>query len=298
MEFDREAIKDGLKLYDFPINVIVETSSFCNLKCSICPNPFMKREKGNMSFDVFKKVADELPQETTLWLALLGEPLMNPNQLIDMVYYAKRIGLKDVRLNTNGLLLTERISAELVDAGLDYVLISVDAFEPSTYKKIRIGGNLRKLVENVDNLISIRNKSQLKVVVQFIVMEENEEEVEFFKDFWLEAGAIVKIRPKLSWGNTIEAKNLNLEQKDRTYPCPWLARTVSIQWTGRLAQCDFDYEGEYSPGDIRTQSIKEIWDGEILKRRQKHVAGDFTHPLCSTCKDWQVGLAQYFGGKK
>jgi radical SAM protein with 4Fe4S-binding SPASM domain len=298
MEFDREAIKDGLKLYDFPINVIVETSSFCNLKCSICPNPFMKREKGNMSFDVFKKVADELPPETTLWLALLGEPLMNPNQLIDMVYYAKRIGLKDVRLNTNGLLLTERISAELVDAGLDYVLISVDAFEPSTYKKIRIGGNLRKLVENVDNLISIRNKSQLKVVVQFIVMEENEEEVEFFKDFWLEAGAIVKIRPKLSWGNTIEAKNLNLEQKDRTYPCPWLARTVSIQWTGRLAQCDFDYEGEYSPGDIRTQSIKEIWDGEILKRRQKHVAGDFTHPLCSTCKDWQVGLAQYFGGKK
>jgi radical SAM protein with 4Fe4S-binding SPASM domain len=258
----------------------------------------MKREKGNMSFDVFKKVADELPPETTLWLALLGEPLMNPNQLIDMVYYAKRIGLKDVRLNTNGLLLTERISAELVDAGLDYVLISVDAFEPSTYKKIRIGGNLRKLVENVDNLISIRNKSQLKVVVQFIVMEENEEEVEFFKDFWLEAGAIVKIRPKLSWGNTIEAKNLNLEQKDRTYPCPWLARTVSIQWTGRLAQCDFDYEGEYSPGDIRTQSIKEIWDGEILKRRQKHVAGDFTHPLCSTCKDWQVGLAQYFGGKK
>jgi radical SAM protein with 4Fe4S-binding SPASM domain len=297
MEFDREAIKDGLKLYDFPINVIVETSSFCNLKCSICPNPFMKREKGNMSFDVFKKVADELPPETTLWLALLGEPLMNPNQLIDMVYYAKRIGLKDVRLNTNGLLLTERISAELVDAGLDYVLISVDAFEPSTYKKIRIGGNLRKLVENVDNLISIRNKSQLKVVVQFIVMEENEEEVEFFKDFWLEAGAIVKIRPKLSWGNTIEAKNLNLEQKDRTYPCPWLARTVSIQWTGRLAQCDFDYEGEYSPGDIRTQSIKEIWDGEILKRRQKHVAGDFTHPLCSTCKDWQVGLAVYYGDK-
>jgi MoaA/NifB/PqqE/SkfB family radical SAM enzyme len=298
MEFDRDAIKDGLKLYDFPINVIVESSSYCNLKCSICPNPFMKREKGNMEFDVFKKVADEvaLRPETTLWLALLGEPLMNPDQLIDMVYYAKRVGLKDVRLNTNGLLLTDRISTELVDAGLDYVLISVDAFEPSTYKNVRIGGNLQKLVANVDHLIAIRNK--LKVVVQFIVMEENEDEVEYFKDFWLEAGAIVKVRPKLSWGNTIEAKNLNLGQKDRTYPCPWLMRTVSIQWTGRLAQCDFDYEGVYSPGDIRTQTIKEIWDGEILKRRQKHIAGDFTHQLCTTCKDWQVGLAVYYGGKK
>ena len=301
MEFDREAIKDGIKLYDFPVNVIVETSSYCNLKCSICPNPFMKRKKGNMDFDVFKKIVDEVAErpETTLWLALLGEPLMNPDQLIDMVYYAKRIGLKDVRLNTNGLLLTERISCELVDAGLDYVLVSVDAVKPSTYKKIRVGGDLAKLIKNIEHLMSIRyeNKSQLKVVVQFIVMEENEKEVEAFKEFWIKRGAIVKVRPKLSWGNTIEAKNLNLEQKDRTYPCPWLMRTVSIQWTGRLAQCDFDYEGIYSPGDVREQTIKEIWDGEIMKRRQKHLKGDFTHPLCSTCRDWQVGLAVYYGAK-
>lgn len=299
MEFDRQSIKDGLKLYDFPINVIVETSSYCNLKCPICPNPFMKRKKGNMEFKVFKKVVDEIAQvkpDTTLWLALLGEPLINHSQLIKGIRYAKDKGLKDVRLNTNGLLLNEEISRNLVDAGLDYVLISVDAYQQSTYEKIRVGGALWKLEENVQYLLSIKGK--LKVVTQFIVMEENESELEEFKLSWLEAGAIVKVRPKLSWGNTIEAKNLNLEQKDRTYPCPWLMRTVSIQWTGRLAQCDFDFEGEYSPGDINKQTIKEIWDGEILKRRQKHIAGDFTHPLCSTCKDWQVGLAVYYGEKK
>jgi radical SAM protein with 4Fe4S-binding SPASM domain len=299
VEFDRQSIKDGLKLYDFPINVIVETSSYCNLKCPICPNPFMKRKKGNMEFKVFKKVVDEIAQvkpDTTLWLALLGEPLINHSQLIKGIRYAKDKGLKDVRLNTNGLLLNEEISRNLVDAGLDYVLISVDAYQQSTYEKIRVGGALWKLEENVQYLLSIKGK--LKVVTQFIVMEENESELEEFKLSWLEAGAIVKVRPKLSWGNTIEAKNLNLEQKDRTYPCPWLMRTVSIQWTGRLAQCDFDFEGEYSPGDINKQTIKEIWDGEILKRRQKHIAGDFTHPLCSTCKDWQVGLAVYYGEKK
>jgi radical SAM protein with 4Fe4S-binding SPASM domain len=223
---------------------------------------------------------------------------MNAGQLVEMAKYAKLKGLKDVRLNTNGLLLTPEISRRLVE-WVDYILISIDAFEPDTYKKIRVGGNLGKLVANVDQLIRIRNlaKSKLKIATQFIVMEENEEEVELFKDFWLEAGAIVKVRPKLSWGNTIEAKNLNLEQKDRTYPCPWLMRTVSIQWTGRLAQCDFDYEGVYSPGDVRENTIKEIWDGEILKRRQKHIAGDFTHQLCQECRDWQVGLAVYYGDK-
>lgn len=301
MEFDRQSIKDGLKIYDFPINVIVETSSYCNLKCPICPNSFMKRKKGNMEFKVFKKVVDEIAHvkpDTTLWLALLGEPLINHSQLIKGIRYAKDKGLKDVRLNTNGLLLNTEISWNLVQAGLDYILISVDAATSKTYNKIRVGGNFDKLVWNIDQLIAAKTaaQSKLKVVTQFIVMEENESELEQFKKYWLDGGAIVKIRPKLSWGNTIEAKNLNLTQEDRTYPCPWLARTVSIQWTGKLAQCDFDFEGVYSPGDINKQTIKEIWDGEILKRRQKHIAGDFSHPLCSTCKDWQVGLAQYFGG--
>jgi radical SAM protein with 4Fe4S-binding SPASM domain len=260
----------------------------------------MKRKKGNMDFKVFKKVVDEIAEikpDTTLWLALLGEPLINPSQLIKSIKYAKSKGLKDVRLNTNGLLLTQRISWELVQAGLDYVLISVDAFTEETYHKIRKGGDLTRLISNVKELIEIKKVygSSLKVVTQFIVMEENESELEKFKEFWLAAGAIVKVRPKLSWGNTIEAKNLNLEQKDRTYPCPWLARTVSIQWTGRLAQCDFDFEGVYSPGDINKQTIKEIWDGEILKRRMKHIDMDFSHPLCKECRDWQVGLAQYFG---
>ena len=298
MEFDRQSIKDGLKIFDFPINVIVETSAYCNLRCPICPNPFMERKKGNMSFDTFRKIANEVAErpETTLWLALLGEPLINHSQLIKSIRYAKDKGLKDVRLNTNGLLLNEEISKNLVDAGLDYILISVDAYQQNTYEKIRVGGALWKLEKNILHLLSIKEK--LKVVTQFIVMDENESELELFKEFWLRSGAIVKVRPKLSWGNTIEAKNLNLTQADRTYPCPWLARTVSIQWTGRFAQCDFDFEGRYSPGDINKQSIKEVWEGEILKRRQKHIAGDFSHPLCKECKDWQVGLAQYFGEAK
>ncbi len=301
--FDRQSIKDGIKMLDFPVNVIVETSAYCNLKCIMCPHNILKRPKGTMELKVFKKIVDEVAAvnlDTSLWLALMGEPLINPSRLTTMVEYAKSQGLRDVRLNTNGLLLFRDVAEWLVDSGLDYVLISVDAFRPNTYKKIRVGGDLQKLTNNIDRLLAIRDKrgSDLKVVVQFIIMDENEKEAEEFKDRWLKKGAIVKIRPKLSWGNTVEAKNLNLEQKDRDYPCPWLMRTVSIQWTGKFNQCDFDYEGNYSPGDINRQTIKEVWDGEVRQRRLKHVAGDFTHELCSECKDWQVGRALYFGGNE
>jgi len=297
--FDRQSIKDGTLLHDFPVNVIVETSAYCNLKCIMCPHSSLKREKGNMNLDVFQKIVDEVASinpDTTLWLALMGEPLMNPGRLTSMIIYAKRHGLTDVRLNTNGLLLTTLYAESLVSLGLDYILVSVDAHQSRTYEKIRAGGDLHKLTKNIECILALRNQNQskLKIVTQFIIMDENETEVDDFKEYWLEKGAIVKIRPKLSWGNTVPASNLNLTQCDRTYPCPWLLRTMSIHWTGKLAQCDFDFEGEYSPGDITKQTIRQIWHGEIRRRQLRHFTRDFTHPLCRTCKDWQVGRSLFF----
>ena len=64
-------------------------------------------------------------------------------------------------------------------------------------------------------------------------------------------------------------------------------------WSGRLAQCDADYEGNYSPGDIRTHSIKELWDGELAHRRARHLAGDFSHELCRDCYDWAAGRSEF-----
>jgi radical SAM protein with 4Fe4S-binding SPASM domain len=133
-----------------------------------------------------------------------------------------------------------------------------------------------------------------KLIVQFIVMDENESEVEAFRTYWLAKNAIVKIRPKLGWGTGVKAENLNLENSERTFPCPWLTRTVSIHWNGKFGQCDADFEGQYSPGDIRTQTISEVWNGELAKRREKHLAGDFSHDLCTTCKDWQAGRSAFY----
>ncbi len=125
-------------------------------------------------------------------------------------------------------------------------------------------------------------------------MDENEKELEDFKKYWLENGVIVKIRPKLGWGTGVNADNLNLPDSERDFPCPWLTRTVSIHWNGKFAQCDADYEGIYSPGNLSTTSIKKIWRGELANRREKHWNLDFSHELCVKCKDWQAGRSQFY----
>ena len=184
----------------------------------------------------------------------------------------------------------------MLSVGLSRIIISLDAYSKETYDRIRVGGDFDETVKNIENLLEIKKDMRLSkpaIIVQFIIMDENEKEVNAFKDYWLKKEAIVKVRLKLGWGNAVTTEDLDANI-DRNFACPWLLRTVSIHWSGKFAQCDADYESEYSPGDINYQTIKEVWTGELKKRRMKHSALDFSHPLCSQCKDWSVGRSTFY----
>ena len=298
-----EDVKKTLEKYEFPRDIIIETIAKCNLKCIMCPQPYLKRERGEMSMEVFKKIIDEVAVESPnsrIWLAIMGEPLLTGNKFLEMLKYAKEKKL-EVHLNSNAEYLSEDLAKAIVDIGLDEIIVGMDAFTKETYDKIRVAGDFDKTVNNIKKLIEIKNSMEAKkptIIMQFIVMEENEKELEQFKEFWLNKGTVVKIRPKLGWGTGVKADNLNLPESERNFPCPWLVRTVSIHWTGKFAQCDGDYEGNYGPGDIRENTIKEIWNGELQKRREKHWNGDFSHDLCKQCKDWQAGRSEFYYPKE
>ncbi len=299
MKQDIENVKNTLKRYKFPVDIIIEVTNFCNLKCIMCPQKDLKRKKGEMSDGVYRKIIDEVAiesPESRIWLAIMGEPLLIGNRIIDMIQYAKTSGIKSVNLNTNGMLLEKDITQKLVDSGLDYILFGIDAYKPSTYRKIRINGDLESLVKEILYMIEYKHLQKRitpEIIMQFIMMDENEKELDDFIKYWLDKKQTVKVRPKLGWGTGVEADNLKLSDSQRNFPCPWLTRTVSIHWDGKFAQCDADFEGRFSPGNIKDNSIKEIWRGELAKRREKHWELNFDHELCTVCKDWQAGRSKF-----
>lgn len=299
MKADIEGIKQTVQRHRFPVDVIVEVIARCNLRCVMCPQPGLRRPRGEMSFATFTRIADEIARESPesrMWLALMGEPLLLGERLLRMIAYAKRAGVRRVNLNTNAELLTPELAAGLVDAGLDEVLVGLDAATAETYRRIRVGGDFDRVVANVEGLLAERRRRGSRtprVVAQFIVMPENEHEVEAFTETWLAKGAVVKLRPRLGWGVGVEAANLDLPDSERTFPCPWLTRTVSIHWNGRFAQCDADYEGEHSPGDIATSTIRQVWEGELAPRRERHWRLDFSQEPCRRCRDWQAGRSRF-----
>jgi sulfatase maturation enzyme AslB (radical SAM superfamily) len=295
----------NLKRDPFPADIIVETCAFCNLLCVMCPYPLLKRPKGEMTFSTFKKIVDELAlesPESRLWVAIMGEPLLRGERLFEMFEYAHDKGVMNTHLNTNATYLTPEYSERLLAIGVKEILISLDAVSKQAYDSIRVGGDFAAVVRNTEDLLALkkeRKADRTKVIVQFIIQDKNKHEVEAFKERWLSRGAVVKVRLKCGWGNAVSTEDLDAAAVKRDFACPWLVRTVSIQWDGKFAQCDADYDGFYSPGSIVTQSIREVWNGELAARRESHWALDFNHPLCRTCKDWSVGRADFYnpGGK-
>lgn len=300
----REAIKERIRRasatlppedYPFPLYIIIEPTNRCNLSCVMCPSPSQSRPKGVMSLRLWKKIMDETAEKsprTVIWPAIMGESLTAGENFLEMLEYAvfKRL---PVVWNTNALLLSDSWIERVMNLDLREIIVGLDAATPETYGKIRRGGDFGKARENVEKMLRFSGRNT-RITVQFITQDANKAETEEFKAFWLAKGAVVKIRPRLGWGDGVDAPDLILEQNERMGPCPWLMRTVSIHWNGKVAQCDGDWDQKHAAGDLNTSALEEIWKGELAERRRKHRNGDFDFEPCKNCRDWQAGLSEFY----
>ena len=133
------------KEHSFPSNVFpslvhIELTNVCNLKCKMCPLPYMKREKGYMDIDLFKKIVFELSKSPveTVALSLFGESMLH-KEFSEFLRIAKSAGL-NIFLSVNGLKLSEELSRAIIDNSLDLLIVSYDSSDSELFKDIRGGG--------------------------------------------------------------------------------------------------------------------------------------------------------------
>jgi MoaA/NifB/PqqE/SkfB family radical SAM enzyme len=131
-----------------PICLYLETTNRCNLLCTTCPRTYEALEPpGDMSWELFTRIVDQLPQIARVVLHGVGEPMM-VRALPRMIRYLKDRGTY-VLFNTNGTLLTEKKGRELIDSGLDELRVSLDAAEPRAFKLVRGRDMFGRIVRNV-----------------------------------------------------------------------------------------------------------------------------------------------------
>lgn len=154
--------------------VQVESALACNLKCIMCPWREMARSspgKGLMSLAVWRAIARHLDQITSVDFTGGGEPLLQPH-LVDWIAEASRAGCETGFL-TNGVRLDSDMSSRLLDAGIDWVCVSVDGATAPVYEAIRAGASFGKVCDNITRLAARRTAKHPRLAINFVLMETN-----------------------------------------------------------------------------------------------------------------------------
>jgi len=297
-------IEAGLQDHPFPPQLVIETTSRCNMLCLHCSHKEMQRPRADMQETVFKRIVDEVAREMPeceIWPTFYGEALLLGDTLWRWLDYAAAAGCRNIVLNSNGILLA-RVIDQVLASPLKRFILSLDGFRPETFNKIRVGGSRDKIFRAVEELLrrrEVRSQTYPIIQCQYSVMKENEAEVQEFTDYWRTRGAEVKVRRMLSWTSTgsIVVPGLSNEVPFRI-ACPWGNNAAAIHQNGNLVACAVDYEGRFIAGNVQEQSIKAIWQGKHkthLRDPHRRHAWESVPAICQGCPDWQVVGAQYIG---
>ena len=280
-------------------------SFVCNARCIHCPNAatnFSATLKGSdriMSREVFTAVADECAKypHCLVRLSSAGEILMHPNAL-ELIKYLLAVKTdKNVALTTNGALLTPDKSEQLLKAGIRSIEISVDAADKETYEVIRVGLDYETLLNNVIELVRIRNEGNYstRIMVSVIEQDLNRSFLTQIHEFWDKIADVVLVRKLLGFGGLVDRPNAATPYMPTDTPCPFLWERVLIDPAGNVRGCVNDITGKGILGNILTQSLAEIWKSPLLNTwRGQHLVGNRQDvPLCENCVDLEYRSWEY-----
>jgi len=157
------------------------TSTLCNINppCVMCFTRIFDiwPYKGDLDKTAFENLIPFLKGFQTISLHGIGEPLLGKKlfTILDNI----NTDTTFVQFNSNGLLLTEEMSRNLIKKGLKLIDFSIDAASPETYKKIR-RNDFNLVVDNIKRLNEIKKELGVKhpeIKINMTLMKENLPEV-------------------------------------------------------------------------------------------------------------------------
>lgn len=274
------------QIRDYPLLVDLELSSKCNLHCPMCytiTEEFLNKvDRKYMEFDLFKKVIDEIAGKVfAVRLSLRGEATLN-RHFIEAIAYAKGKGIKEVSTLTHGKKFTGEFLRKAVEAGIDWITISVDG-TGETYNRIRQPltwedtlGRLKEIKALKDELGVV--KPVIKVQGIWPAIRENP--TAYYN-------ALEPYTDLIAYNPLIDYLRKDSEIiYEENFACPQLYQRLVIGSDGKVMMCSNDEDAQNVVGDAYTQSIHEIWHGDALNRvRETHarVDGFKDIPVCRAC---------------
>ncbi len=276
----------------FPLMLNIEPTNACNARCYYCPRDITTKYKGinYIDFNLYKSIIDQIGDNKLIMMNLHkdGEPLMY-KKLPQMVHYAKEKDVsRIIHFNTNGILLDSDAAKGVLDAGVDDITVSIDAAYEDTYYRLKKRKGLKQLEEKVEHFIDLRNAKGASTFIRVKIMEfegVSQNEIQLFNERWTGIADQVQVTGVHNWSGAIEDLEITDEQTNKRFPCALLWYLLAINSNGEVSICNVDWDYSGVVGDVKSQTIEEIWNGGKIKSfRRAQLDGIWNCPdVCDKC---------------
>ena len=280
-------------LTSFPLHLDIELSGVCNLKCDSCfQNGLITQPLGLMNFHLFKEIIDEGSKKglCAIKLQIRGESLLHP-RFFDCVDYAKQKGILDIQVTTNGTLLDHLMIRNILDSGLDAVILSVDSHHAQSLFQKKNNYSYSSLEEKINQLLDAREKAgkkkpwiRLQSSISHGDSKSHKAAKSYLKNKFPKADIFVVSRI-FDFRCDYDAYP-DLHENYELLPCAYLMHRLAIYWDGEVTVCCSDYNNRFNLGSFPAQSIESIWNSKKLQGfRNCHLQGNRKHmDICRHCQ--------------
>ncbi len=290
-----------------PVSIAVEPTTACNLRCPQCPSGLrsFSRPTGMLEISTFEKIIDELHEKLVyLTLYFQGEPWLHTD-FDELVSMAHARGIYTAT-STNAHYLTMENARNVIKSGLDRIIISLDGTDQGTYEKYRVGGNLQKVMEGIENLTLARKelrKHNPFIILQFLIFRHNEHQKEDVRKLARKLG-VDKLEFKTAQIYNYEngSELIPVDEKFSRYEktenghfaiksalpnrCWRMWHSCVMTWDGDIVPCCFDKDADHVMGNVRKQPFRDIWNGpRYLAFRERLLHNRKSIDICANCTE-------------
>ncbi|MFH1536888.1 MAG: radical SAM/SPASM domain-containing protein [Patescibacteria group bacterium] len=274
---------------DFPITISLELINRCNLNCIMCYKKHHTEPRAMLGLEIIKKIMDECREHKMPSMILgLGSETLMYNKVKGVIKKTREAGIQDVFFGTNGVMLSEDIIKSVIKNKISRVEISIDAATAETYNRVRRVPVFEKVEENINKLVELKRKfnTPLPVIrLCFVVMDINEHETGQFIKKWKNKVDYIDFQRFIDFsqvGKPVPPGKIEKEVIKNSF-CSYPFYSLNIWANGDISPCCTYYGKELVIGNIHRDKLKEIWNGEKIKKIREQISLKKFNPVCQKC---------------
>lgn len=295
------------KPWGMPISMSIEPTTACNLSCPECPSGLKQftRPTGNLNTKEFDQWLNEwAPTLSYLNFYFQGEPFIHP-KIIELISLAANKGIY-TSTSTNAHFISPNRASEIVQSGLDRLIVSIDGTTQEVYQNYRVDGSLAQALEGVRNVVEAKQKANSnfpKIIFQFLVVRPNEHQIDDAKKL---AASLMVDEIRFKTAQVYDYENGNeliptLEKYSRYKQLSngkWVVKSSLenhcwrmwsgsvITFDGTVVPCCFDKDATHQMGSLKTASFKSIWKNPNYQHfRNQLLKGRKEIDICKNCSE-------------